>query len=123
MATFQASLAPELISGKRMTDPMFHYPGKSMAFRIPTILNFTTSEVYKNMLRPDTDPIPRLHSAIVPRFLRLRRWQREALEPSPYRLYERWPLGRFLYRASWVITGFTFFQASYRMYYLLKDVA
>lgn len=103
MLNFQPTLSRAMVVGKRLSNADFQHLSKSMAFRIPTIFNLTTDKVYANMLKEDIK-IPRMHSIFIKRYLRLRQLQEEAARPSPYRLYERWPLQRIRYRIMWFLT-------------------
>lgn len=82
--------------------------------------NVTTSPssepAYRKMTLPSGEKIPRMHSCWIPNYMKLMEKRRLAQIDDGYRLYEKFPVQRFIYRAQWTATGLWASFALYQMF-------
>ncbi len=102
MYNFVPTLRQELVQGKRLASPCFAMLVNRSSYK-HTLFNFTTFKVYEKMTEPQIK-IPKMHSMYIPRYLRTIKAQQEAMIDNGYRLYEKWPVQRAMYRITWMFT-------------------
>ncbi|XKL61997.1 hypothetical protein PGB90_001830 [Kerria lacca] len=116
MYNFQPTLKEELVLGKRFSNPLFEQFTRTGR---TTFFNFTSAKVYENMTAPEIK-IPKMHSYWIPKYLRLRKRQEIGLIDDGVRLYLKFPVWRFLYRVSWLITLAGLCGTTINIYYFIS---